>query len=392
MISKTFCSRPFVHGLIDTNGKIRACCRITDNTEFNGNANYNINNNSVDSWWTSEYMQYLRDNMLQGNHLTECRRCYRQEEQNSISFRQRSNKDFGIVTTPDPLPRDWELQITNLCNLKCMMCNGSNSSSLLTENIEMFKVENTQPKYERNQFALDEMINIFNNLSSAVLRGGEPFMVPWIKKTLSEFPEDRAKNVELLFNTNLTKLTAEWIPILSKFKNIKISSSIDAHGPLNYYIRYPAKWEEIQAGLAVARLLPNANIFLNVCVQNLNILNLDELLVWAHTENLYVVLDVLTEPRMFEPTNLPNKLIQQAISKLESVKSVVDLSSISNFDGVLNMLYAAPQFSADWDTFVGYVKAKDLHRNVDVNNFIPEFKEYINNTVAIDFKTCYNIL
>jgi hypothetical protein len=95
---------------------------------------------------------------------------------------------------------------------------------------------------------------------------------------------------------------------------------------------------------------------------------------------------------MFEPTNLPTTLIQQAISKLESVKSVVDLNSISNFDGVLNMLYAAPKYPADWDTFVGHIKAKDLHRKVDIIDFIPEFKEYIDDTVAIDFKTCYNTL
>ena len=377
--SKTYCSRPFVHGLIDTNGDVKPCCRARLSiTEFKGKVNYNINQDSIVDWWSSEYMEYMRSNLLAGNRLAECERCYRQEDQDAISFRERSNKDFGVVTTQDELPRDWELRATNLCNLKCMMCTGGNSSALMTEDRIIFGLKDLQKTYDWNDYALDQVHKIFNKLSSTILRGGEPFMVPWIRQTLQDCPEDRASEIEIMFTTNLTKLTDDWIPILSKFKHIKMGCSIDAFDDLNYYIRYPAKWKEILNGLAVARSLPNVNIFLNVCVQNLNILYLDKLLLWAQEQNIYVVLDILTAPSIFEISNLPPELIDQAINRLETVREQIDLTMIDDFDGVLNGLHAKDTKPNNWSQFINYIQAKDKHRKLSITNFIPELAEYFN--------------
>jgi hypothetical protein len=378
MHNNKFCVRPFVHSLVETDGSFKPCCRATvSNTEFTGRVDYNINSDTVDDWWSSDYINYLRNSMLTGNSLSECSRCYKQEELGSISFRQRSNKDFGIVTNPDTHPRDWEIQITNLCNLKCMMCNDKSSSSLMSENIILFGSPDTQRKYSWNESSRDEISKLFDTLDSVVLRGGEPFMVPWIKDILEQVPESRAREIEILFNTNLTKLTIDWVPVLSKFKNIKMSCSIDAYGSLLHYVRFPSTWEQVQSGLTVARMLPNANIFLNVCVQNLNVLHLDKLLEWTNKENLYVVLDILTEPEIFQVTNLPDPLIQHTITQLTNVKNKINTNLVSNLDGVIKSLYNANINSDLWDRFLDHVTIKDRHRNISIINEIPELQEYI---------------
>jgi len=376
--NSSFCVRPFVHSLVETDGTFKPCCRANlSNTKFVGKVEYNINSDPVSQWWTSDYMNYLRSSMLSGVPLDECSRCYKQESMGSLSFRQRSNNDFGIITKPDAVPRNWEMQITNLCNLKCMMCNNKSSSSLMTENILLFGSPDTQKKYTWNQSSQQEIAKLFDTLDSVVLRGGEPFMVPWIKDILEQVPDSRARQIEILFNTNLTKLTVDWIPVLSKFKNIKMSCSIDAYGSLLHYVRFPSTWEQVLEGLAVARMLPNANVFLNVCVQNVNILHLDKLLEWANKENLYVVLDILTEPKIFQVNNLPQPLIQQALSVLENVKNKINTDLVGNLDGVINALHSdtTPEL---WNKFLEHVTVKDQHRNISIAKEIPELQEYIN--------------
>lgn len=371
-----FCVRPFVHSLIETNGKFRPCCRTIPETNFNGKTDYNVNVDSAEDWWTSKYMEHLRFNMLNNIPSPECERCDRQEANGAVSFRQHSNKQFGIVTQTDETPRDWEFQITNLCNLKCMMCSSQNSSQLLNENVVLFGVPDTQQQYQWNEKSHGTIVKLFETLNSAVLRGGEPFMVPWIKDLLTNIPEERAKQITLLINTNLTKLTPDIVKALSKFKHIKFSCSIDAVGDLNHYIRFPSKWDDIEQAIKLTKLLPNANVFLNTCVQNLNVLHLDKLLTWAHERKIYVLLDVLTEPSIFEPSNLPNELALKSLVRLNEVKKNIDVKMVSGLDGVVQTLYNAKYSEKQWVEMVTVVNKRDQHRGISVLDVNPEFKDY----------------
>lgn len=376
MPNDKFCVRPFVHSLVETNGKFRPCCRAVPESDFTGRTEYNINHDSADAWWNSDYMQHLRGNMLNGVASPECERCYRQEDNGAVSFRQHSNQQFGIVTQADATPRDWEFQITNLCNLKCMMCSSQNSSQLLNENVVLFGTPDTQQQYQWNETSHATIVKLFETLNSAVLRGGEPFMVPWITDLLENIPEDRAKQITLLFNTNLTKVTPKIIKLLSKFKHIKFSCSIDAVEDLNHYIRFPSNWQDIERAVAMAKTLPNANVFLNTCVQNLNVLHLDKLLEWADQRKLFVLLDVLTEPKMFETTNLPNDLILTAMTRLNAVKSKIDIKMVSGLDGLMQTLYNARYSKTQWLEMVTVVNLRDQHRGVNVLDVNPEFKDH----------------
>jgi glutamate-1-semialdehyde 2,1-aminomutase len=314
--------------------------------------------------------------MLAGNTLTECERCDRQESMGATSFRRHSNKQFGIVTQADAVPRDWEFQITNLCNLKCMMCSSQNSSQLLNENVVLFGIPDTQQQYQWNEHSHATITKLFETLDSAVLRGGEPFMVPWIKDLLANIPKSRAQEITLLFNTNLTKVTPEIMQVLAKFKHIKFSCSIDAVDQLNHYIRFPSNWEDIERALALAKTLPNANVFLNTCVQNLNVLHLDKLLEWANQRKLFVLLDVLTEPKIFEATNLPNDLVLTAMARLNAVKNKIDYNMVSGLDGLIKTLYNSRYSNDQWMEMISVVNLRDQHRGVSVLDVNPEFKDY----------------
>jgi len=377
MYRDRFCARPFVHSLVETDGKFRPCCRAVPVTNFTGRTDYNINNDSVDDWWNSDYMNHLRTNMINNVESPECERCYRQEDLGSRSFRQDSNTEFGRCKVPKSVPDDWEFQITNLCNLKCMMCSSQNSSQLLNENVILFGEKTSQSRFQWNDNSQQKIKDLFDGkLTSAVIRGGEPFMVPWVKDLLSSVSAERASHIVLLFNTNLTKLDRSWIPILKKFNQVRVSCSIDAVGALNEYIRFPSDWKQIQDTVKLVKVIPKSEYFINTCVQNLNVLHLDRLLIWAKQNQMYVILDALTEPAIYELTNLPPELIGIAINRLETIMPKLDKSIVRGVDGIVKALYNASYSEDHWQEFIAIVNKRDQHRGVSVLDVNPEFKDY----------------
>jgi hypothetical protein len=91
-----------------------------------------------------------------------------------------------------------------------------------------------------------------------------------------------------------------------------------------------------------------------------------------------VVLDTLTEPDLFEISNLPPALTQLAITRIESVLPKLDSNMVPGIDGVLKMLYNSKSDSDKWKQFVEMVNTRDQHRGVSVLDVVPEFTEYWN--------------
>lgn len=359
MPNDKFCVRPFMHSLIDTAGRFRVCCRI------DSKSGYNINQHSVDEWWNSDYLNDIRSLMQQGEDLPECWRCQKQEQQGATSFRETSNQEWPDVYTALDSPIDWEIQITNLCNLKCMMCNPWSSSQFLVEENKIFNINWDQKNYDWDESSADKIRSIFKSGDSFVIRGGEPFMVPWLKRLVKEIPSKKS----FLINTNATRFDQEWFDILSGH-DVKMSVSIDAVGDLNHYIRYPSKWEGILNNLDTMRKLPGVNVFLNTCVQNLNVLYLKELIEWSLGQDLFINFDVLTNPKHFQPACLPPELAELATQKLSLCKE----TNSRGLSGVINLL-SNPDLT-HWNEFVDYVQIKDRHRGVNIVNYIPEMEPY----------------
>lgn len=366
MHNDKFCVRPFVHSLVDPNGNLRPCCRIN---ELSG---HNINQHSVDEWWNSDYINNIRNKFLRGEQPSECWRCWRQEEQGADSFRKDSNRQWAWRPGDDmpDSPLDWELHTTNVCNLKCMMCNPNSSSQLLIEDKILFNPKLDQRKFNWNPSVKDTLADILESGESFVLRGGEPLLMPWLKDLVRNVSSPK----EFLIITNVTRFDQEWVDILSRHK-IKMCLSIDAYRDLNHYIRFPSDWQSIVDNIKLIRQIPNVNTFLNTCVQNLNILHLDRLLEWAiNEEDLYVHLDVLTKPPIHEPRNLPIELVKEAQRKLVQVKSRLKPKMVDGLDNIIGMLDSND--TTHWQEFVDVVKKRDAYRKLNIIDYLPELKPY----------------
>lgn len=141
----TFCALPFEHLCIATEGTAKICC-VSRDYVLQDNAPMTLYRHSVDEIWNSPYMRDVRRAMLDNQPLRECEVCYANEQAAGQSYRtneglaprrgkaidRQALRDAGERNgyRVDAKPSFIKLELGNLCNLKCRMCWGGNSSEI----------------------------------------------------------------------------------------------------------------------------------------------------------------------------------------------------------------------------------------------------------------------
>lgn len=385
---KTFCILPFVGASVRTNGDITLCCHSQETVE------HNIKTSTINQWWQSDFVHDVRQRMLAGETLDICQKCYTDEANNFSSLRTERNSEYKIVQIKhadklikhlgyDQLdePVDVEIQLTNLCNLKCIMCNETESSAILTENRQLNIAIHNQLEYEWTEQAIEHVKRLFVTDSNKLinLRGGEPLVVPQIREILASAGAS-AQHISLHITTNATRFDAEWFDVLNQFKEVRIMVSVDAVGALGEYIRYGSKWDTVQKNIQAMRQLKNVNLVANVTVQNLNLLGLADLTKWSQECKIHLLFKFLTDPEFLAIDVLPAELIDLAKFRLEVVKQTANLKLVPDLEGLISRLSDMPSayYSQRWHDFVANLHMREKIRQNSVLTVIPELKNYIN--------------
>ncbi len=371
---------PFVHSTVRTNGNIHLCCVSSETST------YNIKNNNIKEWWTS--IEPIRQSMLQGESLSACTTCYEHERQGVTSQRQSYNKRFKIISEKYakqiidlyykelPAPIDYELQITNICNLKCIMCGDSESSAVLSENkiLKLTTVDQSQYFWSKDQ--IDNTLALLQdpNTKSITFRGGEPFLIPQIKQTMMAVVDSgRSKLIDLQIVTNCTTFDNKWVEILNQFKSVWVICSIDAVGDRYEFIRYGATWNQVDKNIDLIKTIKNVYITVNTVVQNINVFGIKDLLTWGQQKNLYIKLSLLQEPSYLAVNILPKQLRDQAITELDSL---LHFTRVENLAKIKEYLEVSQFDTILWDEFIHMISIKNNHRKLNFINVFPEFKKY----------------
>jgi organic radical activating enzyme len=369
--SKTFCIRPWTQACVRTNGDITLCCRSTDI------GNFNLKKDTIDSWWTSDFLAGVRQQMLAGQEPSDCQLCYQHEAQGAESMRQKSNKEYKIYSQyaekmlahygyPKNRPVEIELQLTNLCNLKCLMCNEEESSTYLSENKQLKISVIDQTDYKVTAIEIDRIKEWITTKPKRInFRGGEPMMVAEIKQLLQwAIANNLLNDTEIYITTNLTKLDDEWEDILRSIQHLKLMISIDSIGPLSEYIRYGSSWDRVESNVLKVKSITN-NIIVHAVVQNLNILHIDQLIKWCASRQLVLDTEVLLGPAILKLNNLPQTLLDTAKEKLLAV-------------GATELMSQCVEDMSEWANFKKEIELRDEVRNTSIFNVLPELKEYWN--------------
>ena len=390
--NKHFCIQPFLNVTTRIQGQNNVCCNIT-------NPSSNITSESPTDFFNSPYVKKMRQDLLDGKKIAECKQCHNQEERHGISQRQVYNEYYFIKDKRDigyyhntvkkmkfdqlDKPLYVEMHVSNLCNLKCLTCNEWDSSQFHAENkilgISKHPGTNFTKFVVNTAKALEEVIH--PGMLFLDIRGGETLLVPEVKKQLSDVAPDIAKNITLKIQTNGTiKPDTEWLEIFKKFKNTKINVSVDAYGDDNHYVRYPASWQDILDTIECIKS-NGIKFIINTVVSNLNIMFLDKLLLWIQKNNYTNYCYILDIPLHYSPTNLPDECLEIAVNRLSKLpKKFENQNTAGSVDRLIDMcnnaIVSDDKNNLLWKSFIKEVKMRDKQRGNCIVDVIPELTQF----------------
>ncbi len=195
-----------------------------------------------------------------------------------------------------------------------------------------------------------------------------------------------AGNIELTFNTNVTKIPARHRELWPQFKSVNLLCSIDAYGPLNDYIRYPAKWIRLARNLDIIdqqhEELNLGRATLSVTVQIYNIFHLHELIDYCRGRFKFIRpmpnLVHLSIPDYFNVQHLPDDLRQMATERLQALKTRLVLAGetegLNQIDSVLAYLSMGEHSLYLMNEFKRVTTIFDRLRGESIIQLVPELR------------------
>ena len=368
--SKNFCALPFHHVVVRTNGNFNVCCNHKMNNQMN------INTTTVEEWRNSDYINQVQQSFLQNQRHPGCASCWHTEDQGFTSLRQRMAKEFEIlkIDVEQKSLTNVEIDLTNLCNLKCLMCSESESSAVLAENIRLGINRHSQKDFQWSEQALENLQELLACRPKVVnIRGGEPFYVKQLLKIIESIPENVARSMVLHITTNATVWTEHWQQALSKFKLVRFMFSVDAVGDLYEYMRFPGNWTMTSSNIDHILKLPNVKGLVHCVIQNLNVGGIGHLIDWCQQRSLWLDIALLNTPDYLYLTNLPKSYRDSAIKHLEHILEKYPQESFTAMiKNSLQMIKISEFDSETWQAFKTNIAMRDSLRGNSFERFFPD--------------------
>lgn len=390
------CTYAFQNVDVNSNGDWHVCCKSP--------ALYNKKTHpTIEDFWNSEKMRDIRKSMLEGKTHPHCNNCWKNESNGKISYRQHiTSRTFGLVpeeqfkqivantdantgASPISSVKGLELRLSNLCNLKCRMCNPLYSSRwagdwkhLSSKNQEMHTVSDKDVDWDnlaRHPLLMLEteyIKNIINtvgpNLKKLTIPGGEPLLETRLYEVFDAL-RPYAENISLVIITNATKLD-RFKEIDQNWKSFFLVVSCDGIGDYYEYIRKLANWNEFSENVYTLKTYQHVVISFNITVQIYNYPVLLDTISWMldtfNDRFLWIELIFLDGPRCLSLRTLPKKIKDRLYREWSDW-----IVMISDDIGL---------YSSRWQHDVRHNVAKQLRRVIDLmmidTNHIDAFINY----------------
>jgi radical SAM protein with 4Fe4S-binding SPASM domain len=383
--SNTACKKLWNHLYVGTDGNVNPCC-VADHRFPLGN----INTDSINNIAYSEKSTQLRNWMSQGYRPVACQTCYIKEDNNIVSSRLECDPTEQIIDITD-----LDIRINNVCNFKCRMCSEYFSSAIQQETIKIYG-KNAKLGHEQNLLTTSMLVEkssqyssidpyVTDKLKKIYFAGGEPLITREHYQVLDKLINIKHTNLDLTYNTNLSKLTYKNINVIdywNQFSNVSVGASIDASDDVAEYVRHGTIWADIVENISIIKkYAPNVNLRITSTVSFLTIENLIKLQTKWINEKLFdpddLQLSVLIAPQYLSPAALPghhkqrlSNIILKHIDTLGKIKVAKQWQDVLSF--MMNNDY-----THTLNDFIQRTKVLDVHRNESFVNVFPEFKDLL---------------
>jgi len=281
----SICNAPFTNMYFGHAGKVSACC--FNRTHLLGS----YPDMSVSEIWNSSKANELRKLLKQDDLTSGCQSC-------EVLIQNRNfdgvvARNYDLLPVNDTYPTKLEFELSNTCNLECVMCFGDFSSSIRKNREKKPPI----PMVYDDAF-ITQLEEFIPHLKSARFFGGEPFLID-IYYTIWDLILSLNPNCQIVVQTNATVLNNRVKSLLEK-GNFKINISIDSIDEKTYEaIRINADFTRVKEHIEFFHSYceqKNTNLGLSFCPIPMNIMELPEVIKFCNDRNAFVYFNTVWHP------------------------------------------------------------------------------------------------
>jgi len=214
------CDAPFKSLLFIPTGEIMVC---------HYNRGYKLGEYPADAVreiWFGEKLKNLRQYISKNDFSLGCNQCFNELRNGNFNTLGARKYDF-IPASENDFPALMEFQLSNKCNLECIMCSGEYSSGIRAN-------REKEPGYKvpYDDHFVEQLNAFLPHLKKAYFTGGEPFIISIYRKIWRNISEINPL-IEINISTNAAFINDETKAIIEK-GNFNFTVSIESLNPAHY--------------------------------------------------------------------------------------------------------------------------------------------------------------
>tara|TARA_Y100001970_G_scaffold294091_1_gene446707 strand:- start:956 stop:2095 length:1140 start_codon:yes stop_codon:yes gene_type:complete len=333
--NKHFCVVPWTNFEIFTNGDIKTC---SVGREKFGNVN---DTDIMEILRKNPTLKRIKTNMLNNQPDANCVECQNRsiKEENFSYLRDHYNArlvkeevDYENIENFDL--RFIDLHWSNVCNLKCVMCDATQSSLIA-------KAENVfiTPVKKQNIDRINQMVVKNQDLIKEIyMSGGEPFYIPYNHVLLEQL---KNKDIPIRINTNMHwKPNNKLFKILKTFNNVQLTMSCDALYDKFDYIRNGSNWNTFIDNLRFIKQNTNFDIRVNMIFSVINAIDIcDVINFFYHDEQIQdITINTLHSPKEIDARNYPSDKKEKIVNDLRKLIYTISLEHNNLINNLKNCI------------------------------------------------------
>lgn len=267
---------------------------------------------SIRDIWFGEKYQSLRNHLLKYDLTHKCNVCLKNLQGGNYTSVLARAYD---INEPAEYPNMMELELSNTCNLECVMCIGELSSSIRKNRERLPAIKNA---YDDN--FVQQLEEFIPHLKELRFNGGEPFLINAVFKIFEKVEKLNPK-LKIVIATNGTVMNYKVKEWLSKL-NIHINFSLDSLTPEIYEaIRVNAHFDRVMEHFLFYRQYTKENnrtMCLMVNPMRNNWHEMPEFIRFVNKHNINIWFNTIHRPEEWSIWALPHQELKHIYDTLHS--------------------------------------------------------------------------
>jgi MoaA/NifB/PqqE/SkfB family radical SAM enzyme len=305
------CYAPHVSVFFDTLGQVRACC--LNHTYPLGH----LGGQTFDEIWNGENIRQLRHALENYDFGLGCDFCQWQVADEHGQPHTLKYDPYPVDTSGPLWPANMEFNLSNACNLECVMCNGEWSSAIRSHREHLPPLK----KYYDDRF-FDQLRKYLPHVRAAQFLGGEPFLVPEHQRVWDMMIEQKA-NTFCQITTNGTQYNDRVIRILEALP-CSITISFDGVTPQTFEtIRVNARFDQVIENFHRFQEYSRQHgrtVSFNFSLMTLNWHEFADFLLFAEEYSCPVNVCTVVSPSKYSLFMIPVEQLKPIVAHLDSIE------------------------------------------------------------------------